>query len=435
MRSISPSTGPASAWHFVPEDTDIFYALWRSAFVVAFAVMPYVGPLTGSVGRLTSGFMEVMLATTGLSCLVLFLAWHRGLALPGYRVVVIANDLLLVTAAIIDLRPSAGQLYEVYGLIIVVATMWFRRRGAFITALFAIVLNGIAQQVSDGNGWMPTVAGTITYNQGAPYLLILAFVVGYLVSLRDREHSAVIQMREELRIARTLQDAMLPAAIPDVPGYEIAVRFQPARVVGGDIYDVRMLAGGELLVSLADLAGHSVYGLVHLSLVHSALRLAEDDGLSPAEIASAVNRRVYDELQPDSYAAVFIGMLDPARHAVDFVNCGHLPPLVLRRGATDLVEELFTGGPVLGAIEQVKYTQRQTALGVGDVIVCYTDGIAEARNRQGEFFGTEGVVRTAQSHATASAEMLAEAILAAAGAFAEDVREDDVTLIVLKRTG
>ena len=414
----------------MPEDSDIFYALWRAAFVVAFAILPSFNPS----GLNTSLFMEIMLVTTGGSCLLMFLAWRLNRPLPFYRQLVIINDLLLVTATITNLGPIAAPLYEVYGLIIVAAAMWFRRTGALITAVAAIVLNGMAQQVNAGGAWYPTLNGTIMWNMGAPFLLIFAFFSGYLMRLRDQEHTAVIKMQSELRLARTLQEAMLPADTPDVPGYDIAVRFEPAREVGGDVYDVRSLGESQTLICLADLAGHSVYGLVHLSLVHSHLRAAADEGLPPAEIARSVNEHVYEALQPDSYAAVFIGVLDHASHALKFVNCGHLPPLLLRRGATDEVEELSSGGIVLGGSKHVAYQQKQITLGIGDTVVFYTDGIAEARDGHGEFFGTEGVVGVAQRNATASAEDLAEAILTAAHRFSSDVREDDVTLIVLRRT-
>ena len=414
----------------MPEDSDIFYALWRAAFVVAFAILPSFNPS----GLNTSLFMEIMLVSTGGSCLLLFVAWRLNHPLPFYRQLVIINDLLLVTATITNLGPIASPLYEVYGLIIVAAAMWFRRTGAFIAAIAAITLNGMAQQVNAGGAWYPTFNGTIMWNTGAPFLLIFAFFSGYLMRLRDQEHVAVIKMQEELRLARTLQEAMLPANTPDIPGYDIAVRFEPAREVGGDVYDVRDLSANQTLVCLADLAGHSVYGLVHLSLVHSHLRAAADEGLPPAEIARSVNEHVYEALQPDSYAAVFIGILDHENHALKFVNCGHLPPLLLRRGATDEVEELFSGGIVLGGRKHVRYRQKQVNLGIGDTAVFYTDGIAEARDGHGEFFGTEGVVAVAQRNASASAEDLAEAILSAAHRFSSDVREDDVTLIVLRRT-
>ena len=430
MPDTDSGTRPQTSSNFVPEESDMFYQILRLAFVAAFVALPYFNP----AGYDTSIPMRIMLITTGASVLVICLAWGRSVSLPGHRTVVIANDLCLVTATITNWGQIANPLYEVYGLIIVVAAMWFKIPGAFITAVFAIVLNGIAQQVNAGGDWVPTINGTITWNQGAPFLLILAFVSGYLVHLRDREHTSVIQIQEELHLARTLQDAMLPASLPHLPGYELAVVFQPAREVGGDIYDVRRLDPDRVILWIADLAGHSVYGFVHLSLVHSHLRAASREGPSPAEIAQAVNHRVYEELQPDSYAAVFLGVLDHTNHTLTFANCGHLPPLLLRRGATDTVEELSTGGIVIGGKREASYSEQRVALSPGDVVICYTDGIAEARNRQGEFFGTEGVVRVAQRNAAAPATVVAETILSEAARFAADVRADDVTLIVLRRT-
>jgi serine phosphatase RsbU (regulator of sigma subunit) len=415
------------------EDSDVIVALIRTAFIIAFFCTRY---LTGAAQRMP-GTMDALLLAAALFNLMLFWSFFRGYQLSRHRFVALVFDLLLVTGAIATLNRSpqlaqtSQDLFGLYYLVVITAAIWFKRAGAVLSAVVAIALVSAVPWFATGQYLTrDLLLGTAK----APLLLLVAIVAGYLVRARDAEHRVTVELQQELRLARALQSAMLPAKLPEVPGYDIGLTFQPARLVGGDFYGVRLLDDDRLLIVLADMAGKSVYGLVHLSLVHSHLQAAADAGLSASGIAEEVNRHTYAALQPESYAAVFIAILRLSDGLLSFANCGHVPPLHVVAGDDCSADPLASGGIVIGAVSQPGYAECSVQLREGDMVVCYSDGVTEARNRRREQFGEERVAEVAMKAAKQPAQAVGDDILAQAQAFAA-VGQDDATLLVIKRQG
>jgi len=422
----------------VREDSDVIVALIRTAFLLTF----YFVYTTSYVvrGHNVPLYTAIALwAAASFNIYLLFL-YLRGYGLRRQRPASLLLDLLLITAAIATLRApdavsfqglgSADELFGLYYLVVIAAAVWYRLIGSTSVAVLAIALSI----------YVPVLTHALTMEQAlgvvlpanAPLLMLIAFIAGYLMRAREAEYAATLEMLQEMRVARVLQSRMLPAALPVVAGYDLGLVFTPARQVGGDFYDVRCPDPDHLLVVLADMSGKSVYGLVHLSLVYSHLQAALRDGCPLAAAAAQVNAGTYEALQPESYAALFIGLLRLSDGLLTFVNCGHVPPLLLPRDGAAAAVPLSTRGPVIGAMREPQYVECQVNLAPGDVLLCFSDGISEARNVKKEFFGEGRVAELARRNPQAGAQELADAVSAAARRHAQRPGQDDITVIALR---
>ncbi|NSW56320.1 MAG: PP2C family protein-serine/threonine phosphatase [Armatimonadetes bacterium] len=430
--TTTPDAGSAT------DESDVAVALMRTAFIIAFALTPSFRQSPVGLPTVTQLVVALLPPIASIFSIGLFASYLWDFALPLRRPIALTIDMLLVAAAIASFPPSVPQrewIAAVYYLIIMVAAIWFRRTGALVVALLSSILDGVFRldllQTAGPGAGPPFLWLVLTEGQTVPMLMV-AVAASYIVMARDREFMRAGQLEHDMAMARRLQDRMLPDCIPQVQGLDIGVQFQPARTVGGDLYDLLPLDGNRLLVCVGDMPGKSVYGLVHLSLVHSHMRAAVTRGLSPADIATEVNRDAYDALQPTSYAALFIGMLDCTTHELTFVNCGHLPPLLMHLGVPGRYQELSTGGIVIGATRTPRYTQQVVTIHPGDVLICYTDGITEARNRAREEFGIEGIVRVVDANPHENAHGLAQRIIDATRRFSSDTGRDDRTVLVIR---
>jgi hypothetical protein len=435
---MAPPDAAAIRTRGVREDSDIIVALIRTAFLLAF----YFIYTTDYVvhGHNVPLFTVVALwAAASFNVYLLFL-YLRGYGLQRQRPASLLLDIGLITAAITTLRaPDAvsfptlarpEELFDLYYLVVIAAAVWYRLIGATSVAVLVI---WVAIHV-------PVLTHTLTMEEAlqsvlptnAPLLLLVAFIAGYMMRAREAEYAATLEMRQEMRVARVLQSRLLPATLPELDRYDVGVVFTPAGQVGGDFYDLRWLDPDRLLIVLADMSGKSVYGLMHLSLVHSHLQAALREGCSPAAAATQVNLETYDSLQPESYAALFIGLLRVSDGVLTFVNCGHVPPLLLPADAAAEEVQLSTHGPVIGALYRPNYVECQVKLDPGDVLVCFSDGISEARNGRKGFFGEKRVAELARQYQQAGAQKLAEAVQTAAQRYAARPGRDDITVIALR---
>ncbi len=409
------------------EDTDIIVALIRAAVIIALLVVP---PETRGLLN-APPFMQAMLIIGILFTFLLATLFFGNYSMHPYRPVALLIDLMLVTAITVTFSESWRDLSQIYYVVVITGAIWYRRGGAIITAVLAILLSFAVDRITTGYDWW-VLATELSFTR-VPLLLLVAVITGYLVRARDSERALNIEIDHELRLARRLQSAMLPDQVPEVPELDISLTFRPARYVGGDLYSIRILDEGRLLVVLADMAGKSVYGLVHLSALNSHLVAAVHEGLSLAEMALRINRGIYPALQPDCYAALFIATIEIATGKIEFVNCGHLPPLLIRAGDVENVVELSSGGILIGAIEDPDYEMVTEHLERGDIVVFYTDGISDVRNKNREEWGTSGVLQAVEAAIDEDAATIAQSIIAAHEAFSVARHNDDATLIVLRR--
>ncbi|MGE5531117.1 MAG: PP2C family protein-serine/threonine phosphatase, partial [Bacteroidota bacterium] len=407
--SITPRARPSQAAQVgtvgaasraLAEDSDVIVALIRAAYIIAFVVFFTKSYITRSSVPL---HMDIILFVAGVFTLLSFVLYLNGRSLQRQRPLALLLDLFLVTATIATMRMTSnssmiGQrqdLFGLYYLVIIAAAVWYRLAGSVTVAAGAIALTGLSLQLFPDAYW-GTAREFLFTSAHPPLLVLISVIAGYLMRARDAEHLAVVELRQEMRLARSLQSKMLPDCLPSLSEYDLGLVFSPARQVGGDFYDLRMLDKDHLLIVLADMSGKSVYGLVHLSLVYSHLQSAAKAGHSPSQIATLVNRGTYDALQPESYAAVFIGVLRLSDGLLTFVNCGHVPPVRVRRLGSAEPDLLTTGGTVIGAVRDAHYEERAVTIARGDALVCFSDGVTDSRDNRRECFGEERVAELAR---------------------------------------
>jgi sigma-B regulation protein RsbU (phosphoserine phosphatase) len=243
------------------------------------------------------------------------------------------------------------------------------------------------------------------------------------------------KMRQQLETARVVQMSTLPAAMPEVPGYDVFGSFKPADLTGGDTYDLALIEQG-LLIVLGDATGHGIGPALSVTQMQAMLRMAFRLGADLDTAYRQVNNQLAERLPADRFITAFIGLLDPQRHELRFHSGGQGPILLYRAADQGFVEFKPTSFPLAAMpIERLRPSISVT-LQEGDVLALISDGIFEQRNAAGEEYG-EARARDviARNHRLAAGDIGAE-LLAAIGAFAGGApQEDDMTAVLVKRTG
>jgi len=240
------------------------------------------------------------------------------------------------------------------------------------------------------------------------------------------------QVEREFEEARLIQRGLLPRAIPEVAGIDIAVSWQPADGVGGDCFDT-MVFGRALGVSVADIAGKGLPAALLMSNLQAAVRAFALDAAQPAAICTSVNRLLCRNMAAGRFATFCYARIDIEARRVVYANAGHNPPVLVRANGSS--DTFTTGGMVLGVFPESTYSQTEVIVGPGDRLIFYTDGITEGR-RPGEDdeYGVERLTALALSRRRDSAEALKTAILDDVNRFTNGHFEDDATLIVVALT-
>jgi sigma-B regulation protein RsbU (phosphoserine phosphatase) len=242
------------------------------------------------------------------------------------------------------------------------------------------------------------------------------------------------RMEEDLRIAAQIQRGLLPETLPRLAGYEIAARTIPSQQVGGDCYDVIDLGDGRILVSIADVSGKGTPASLLMANVQAALRTLARIDMPLPELVSRINDVIYQNTAVDKFITAFFGVLDTASGAFAYVNAGHNHPYVF---GADGVTPLDSGGLILGVMPTTfPYEQGRVHLACGDLVVLYTDGVSECLDPERQEYGEERL----QSLFIESRDLSADEAITRTHddllRFARGAQQsDDITLLVLRRTG
>lgn len=244
------------------------------------------------------------------------------------------------------------------------------------------------------------------------------------------------QLEEELHLASKIHRALLPQAIERIDGFEVVAKSIAARTVGGDYYD--FLPGsseGGARVIIADVMGKGLPAGLLMSNVQGALRILADDLESPQMLISRLNRWFCRNVQVTKFvsmACVALKSLPSGKAELTYTNAGHCPPILLRRDG--MVEILEPTGGVLGVHEAFSYEERRLQIGIGDLLVLYTDGVTEAESKRGEQFGESRLNDIICGHRTVSIEAIPELLLNEVQRFSgHHELDDDFTIIGLRK--
>ena len=244
----------------------------------------------------------------------------------------------------------------------------------------------------------------------------------------------VDKLRHELDIARTMQEALLPATIPEVEGLEMAASLRPASNVGGDYYDIVPLGGGYLGLAIADVAGHGVSSAMMMTSFRMALLTELSREFSPAAVLRRINTLLYRDCdRARMFVTGVLAVYEPLTGIVQYANAGHNPPRLRKAGRREVMRLPATGVPI-GMFEDVDYTESSITLEAGDTLVLYTDGLVENRNAEGVALGETGLNRLIVLGEGKGARDLLDLLLTVSEQHLGGVeRRDDVTVVVVTR--
>jgi serine phosphatase RsbU (regulator of sigma subunit) len=264
---------------------------------------------------------------------------------------------------------------------------------------------------------------------GTMWLLIGFLLLNLLVLLEVADR---LSLKNDLEIARQIQQAMLPRGAFHAAELEAFGMTRPANTVGGDFYDILPLRDGRVLLALGDVAGKGSPAALLMALLLAMMRTLVDEGLQGAELAKRLNAQIVKHAPGSRFITLFLATLNPATGEMRYVNAGQNPPL-LRRAAGSY-ERLREGGMALGMFSEAAYKEGCTTMNPGDVIVMYSDGITEAEDGHGEPFDEAGVERTTDLGNWGSARELGWALFAAVQVHTQERRLlDDLTVLIARR--
>jgi serine phosphatase RsbU (regulator of sigma subunit) len=247
------------------------------------------------------------------------------------------------------------------------------------------------------------------------------------------EERAKQRMEEELKVAREIQQSLLPRTLPSAGWLRAAASSVASAQVGGDYYDVIAVNDRCWGAVVADVSGKGVSSALLAALLQGALIPASDHADVLARRMERLNAFLLDRTGGEKYATVFYCLLDQSGR-LDYVNAAHCPPIVVRPSG-ETAELEATGVPV-GLLEGSKYELAGRQLSPGEKVVIYTDGVTEAQDARGAFFGRKRLFDLVRAHAAASSTELHDGIQGAVRDFTEGApQSDDITLVVLDYRG
>jgi sigma-B regulation protein RsbU (phosphoserine phosphatase) len=243
------------------------------------------------------------------------------------------------------------------------------------------------------------------------------------------------RLEEELALARRIQVALLPAQLPDVPGWDLHGDNFPSRGVSGDYYEVIERRGGqECVLIVADVSGKGMAASLLTVSLQALSASPIEDGLLTDEICARLSRQLYRRTPPEKYATAFLAILEPATGRISYTNAGHNAGLVVRAGGA-AIETLEANGVPLGLLPVAPpYRAAEVVLQPGDTLVLYTDGIVEAVDPDGQEFGMERLQDVCRRHCAGTCQELADAVEKDLAAFVRGVPfPDDRTIVTARR--
>ncbi len=248
-----------------------------------------------------------------------------------------------------------------------------------------------------------------------------------------QEEQAKHRMEEELRLARTIQQSLLPGKLPGDGWLRAAGSSIASFQVGGDYFDVAKVNTHCWSAVVADVSGKGVGSALLASLLQGALITATDHPAVMGHRMDRLNEYLLEHTGGEKYATVFYCLLHEDGH-IDYINAAHCPPMVIR--ANGERQELEPSGMPVGLIEGAEFAVQSQHLSPGDKIVIYSDGVTEAQNTAERFFGKKRLREIVESRAGASCNAIHDAVQEAVAAFTEGApQSDDITLVVLEFRG
>ena len=269
-----------------------------------------------------------------------------------------------------------------------------------------------------------------------------AVQVAQLVRQQQRQAQERERIEQELRVARLIQQTLLPKQVPDLEGYKLAAYYQPAREVGGDFYDFLKLDDEHLGLVVGDVTDKGVPAAIVMATTRTMLRASAQRLDSPGEVLKRVNDVIVRDIPPNMFITCLYAILDLKSGLLRYANAGHDLPYRRRRRSSSSssteaggAEELRATGMPLGLLPGMSYEEKEIVLDRGDSVLFYSDGLVEAHDPHRQMFGfprLQGLVGAHRSDGPAMVNFLLSELARFTGE--EWEQEDDITLVTLDRS-
>jgi sigma-B regulation protein RsbU (phosphoserine phosphatase) len=257
--------------------------------------------------------------------------------------------------------------------------------------------------------------------------------------LRRSEGRSDLASQKELDEARHIQERLLPSDIPRISGIRIAAAWRPARLVGGDYFDVLKFDANTVGVCIADVCGKGMPAAMMMANLQATVKTTATVRTRPRDVCAAINRIMCSNMASHGFISFFYALIETRADNIKemtYCNAGHNPPILSHRSsiASESLRWLDCGGGVLGVFELWSYEEEQISLQSGDRLLMYTDGITECRDAKGEEFGegrVTGVMHGLEKANNDCPSALTQAIIDAATQFSSGNFEDDLTVVAI----
>jgi len=294
----------------------------------------------------------------------------------------------------------------------------------------AMARRGVNAGDADGLGYVAMAMEKLTDRVTSQQQSLRQLIEELREALKTRAAFAALQ--QDLAIAARIQQSVLPRAFPDHPRIKLCGRMITAKEVGGDFYDYFLIDEHRLAVVIADVSGKGVPAAFFMAIARTMLKATALLVPSPGDAMRQLNDLLATDNDQGMFVTLFYGILDLRDFSFVYVNAGHNPPVLIRPGGETSVLAL-TGGIALGVMDGMDFAEGQLTLSPDDTLFCFTDGITEAMNPEGEQFTDPRLIENLQSADRPAVDVVADDVIAAVKTFARGAdQSDDITCVVLR---
>lgn len=266
--------------------------------------------------------------------------------------------------------------------------------------------------------------GSVTTNEGLLGGILILFVL--FLELKDK-----LLAKHELEAGRKVQRALMPEQNPEIAGWTIWLFTRPANEVGGDLIDYLRLDENKTVLTIADIAGKGLQAALLTSKLQATIRALATEINSLSDLGKKINKIFNRDSLPNLFASMLTMRIHSNSGKVDYINAGHFPPLIIKDKD---IKEFPKGGAAFGLIPNADYNEESISLEPGETLIAYSDGVFEARNEKGMFFGMERFFQLIKNSSNNSPQQIGKYIISQLEQFVGDSpAADDISLIIMKR--
>lgn len=302
-----------------------------------------------------------------------------------------------------------------------IKSLYFRltpfRRLLFFIGIIGLITSGNIKSGSDGTTISLNISALFT---SAIFLFILA------LELKDK-----LLAKTELEEGRAIQQSLMPGTLPNVAGWDIWLFTRSANDVGGDLLDFIEISENKFGIAVGDVAGKGLSAALLMAKLQSSIRALVYDSPDLVLLGKKLNKIFHRDSLPKIFASLVYLEINSDSYSVRLINAGHYPPLIIRKNN---IEKMTKDAPALGLMKDAVFNEQKITLDQNDFIIIYSDGLSEAQNESGQFYGEERLIELLKTLNTGTSKQLGEIVLKEVDSFiGKTPAHDDLTLAVLKK--